>query len=720
MYEPSLTTEVQYLKGIGPRLAVGLNKAELRTVEDILLRLPRRYEDRTAMPPIRTLRPGQWATIRGRIARVESRTMRRGMVMLRAHVSDGTGTICLTWFNQPWIKGQLEKGSGEIVAYGQVKEGSTRALEIAGPEWEAIGEDSDPEDFGRIVPVYPLVEGLSQKTMRRAVRSALERYLPLVQETLPEGFLKRQQLCGLRWALGQIHFPQDEKSRLDARRRLVFDEFFYLQIGMAMKRAETHAEMGIAFPVKDLQKGRPAVLDPAASHLFDSEERSARDHEPLMEQIHRIFPFELTSAQTRVLNEIWSDMASPHPMNRLVQGDVGSGKTAVAVCAILTAIRSGYQAALMAPTEILAEQHFVNVHQLLEPLGVRVHLMVGKNSAREKRQAQHAAEVGTAHLVVGTHALIQEGVKFARLGLVIVDEQHRFGVMQRKALRDKGFGNPDVLVMTATPIPRTLTMAVYGDLDLSVIDELPPGRRPVKTHWKRTSERDEVYLAVRKLLDEGRQGYFVCPLVSDSENMMAQAAEDLHLRLQEGALRGLRLGLLHGQLRALEKETVMEQFRNHEMDVLVSTTVIEVGVDVPNASIMVIEDANRFGLSQLHQLRGRVGRGSAQSFCVLIADGKGEDARARMQVLVGTNDGFEIAEADLRLRGPGMLAGTQQSGNADFKVGDLIQDGRMLEVARQAAIDVVANDPKLAGRDWAIVREKVVSRRSEMAVVSVS
>lgn len=720
MYEPSLSTEVQYLKGVGPRLAPGLNKAELRTVEDVLLRLPRRYEDRTAMPPIASLKQGQWATIRGRVSRVETKTMRRGMVMLRAHVKDGTGTICLIWFNQPWIKGQLERGGGEVVAYGQIKEGQGRLLEITGPEWEPVGEDSDPEDFGRIVPVYPLVEGLTQKTMRRAVRSALERYLPLVQETLPEKFLKRQKLCGLRWALGQIHFPEDESSRLEARRRLVFDEFFYLQVGMAMKRAETHAERGIAFPVKDLLKGRPAVLDPAASHLFDAEERSARDHEPLMEQIHRIFPFQLTSAQERVLNEIWSDMASPHPMNRLVQGDVGSGKTAIAICALLTAIRSGYQAAIMAPTEILAEQHFVNVHKLLEPLGVRVQLMVGKNSARDKKRALHAAEVGTAHLVIGTHALIQEGVKFARLGLVIVDEQHRFGVMQRKALRDKASGNPDVLVMTATPIPRTLTMAVYGDLDLSVIDELPPGRRPIKTHWKRLADREEVYAAVRKLIEEGKQGYFVCPLVSETENMMAQAAEDLYFRLQEGPLEGLRVGLLHGQLKPAEKETVMEQFRRHELDVLVSTTVIEVGVDVPNASIMVIEDANRFGLSQLHQLRGRVGRGSTQSFCVLIADARGEDAKTRMLTMVETNDGFRIAETDLKLRGPGMLAGTQQSGNADFKVADLVQDGRMLEVARQAAIEVIANDPHLAAKEWAAVREKVMSKRSELAVVSVS
>jgi ATP-dependent DNA helicase RecG len=719
MYEPSLSTEVQFLKGVGPRWAVGLNKAGIETVGDLLYRLPRRYEDRSSMPAIGSLKPGQWATIRGRVQRVDTRTLRRGMVILRATVSDGTGRLALTWFNQPWIKGQLEKGTGEIVAYGQVKS-SDRNLEIAGPEWEAVDADADPEDFGRIVPVYPLVEGLTQRTVRRAVRSALANYLQLVKDPLPASLRRRENLVELQWALQQIHLPDDETSRLEARRRLVFEEFFYLQIGMAMKRAEVNAETGIAFPVKDLRSGRPAVIDPSAAHLFDAEERSKRDHEPLMQQIGRILPFALTAAQERVLNEIWTDMASPHPMNRMLQGDVGSGKTAVAACAMLTAIRSGYQSAIMAPTEILAEQHYVNMHRLLEPLGVRVVLLVGKQNSRERKAALEATAQGSGHVVVGTHAVIQEGVSFARLGLIIVDEQHRFGVLQRKALRDKGFGNPDVLVMTATPIPRTLTMAVYGDLDLSVIDELPPGRRPVKTHWKRASERNEVYAAVRKLLEEGRQGYFVCPLVSESENMMAQAAEDLYERLRSGPLRGLRIGLLHGQLKASEKEAVMEQFRGHELDVLVSTTVIEVGVDVPNATVMVVEDANRFGLSQLHQLRGRVGRGSIQSYCVLIADARGEDARSRLEIMAETNDGFRIAEADLRLRGPGMLAGTQQSGNADFKVGDLLLDGKMLEVARQAAIDVVANDPSLSSPVWGLVLQKVRSQRSDLAVIAVS
>lgn len=407
-------------------------------------------------------------------------------------------------------------------------------------------------------------------------------------------------------------------------------------------------------------------------------------------------------------------------MNRLVQGDVGSGKTAVAACCILAAIRSGFQTALMAPTEILAEQHFANLHRLFEPLGVEVELLVGKQTSTQKKKAAERTKSGTVNLAIGTHALIQEDVRFANLGLVIVDEQHRFGVLQRKALRDKGLGNPDVLVMTATPIPRTLTMTLYGDLDVSVIDELPPGRKPVKTHSKFPSERNSVYEGVRKLIEEGRQAYFVCPMVSESEKMMAQAATDLHMRLESGVFANQRVGLLHGQMKPREKEVVMEQFRRHELDILVSTTVIEVGVDVPNSSVMVIEDANRFGLSQLHQLRGRVGRGSQQSYCVLIADTKSEDSRARIEAMTSTSDGFKIAEIDLELRGPGSMMGTQQSGNLDYKIGDLVQDARMLEVARQAALRLIEEDPHLEKSENAGILTKVKQKRSDAAIVTIS
>lgn len=745
----SLDTEAQFLKGIGPNLAKGLAKLGLNTVGDVLYHLPRRYEDRRHLPPISKLRSGTFATIKGDIQFVETRPTRGGMVILKAQVGDGTGSIGLTWFNQPWIAKQLKSYKGPIIAYGMVKEASF-GLEIASPEWEIVEDEEDERDFLRIIPVYPLTEGVTQKTVRRAVKAAIAGYLQYAADPLPESFRREHKLQPLQWCLRQIHDPEDDEKRAVARKRLVFEEFFYMQVGLAMRRAETQQELGIAFPIKQLTAGledwrtgglaedchpelakdfppapapsKRAVVKKSKvdSHLFEFEQEARRAGEPLWEQIHRMLPFTLTGAQQRVIAEIFGDMERPHPMNRLVQGDVGSGKTAVAAAAMLAAVRSGYQSAMMAPTEILAEQHYVNLHRLFEPLGIEVVLLVGKQTAREKKRSTDKTASGEAKIAVGTHALIQEGVQFSRLGMVVIDEQHRFGVLQRVALREKGLGNPDVLVMTATPIPRTLTMTIFGDLDVSVIDELPPGRKPIKTHWMQPYKRDSIYETVRGLIKEGRQAYFVCPMVSESEKMLAQAAEDLHYRLSTGVFSDLRIGLLHGQQKAAEKEAVMEQFRAHELDVLVSTTVIEVGVDVPNSSVMVIEDANRFGLSQLHQLRGRVGRGEWQSFCVLIADAKNDDARARMDVMVSTTDGFKIAEEDLRLRGPGEIAGTKQSGNLDFKIADLVQDQKLLEVSRQAAIKLIEADPKLERPENAGILAKALERRPDFAVVTIS
>jgi len=766
MFEQTLETEVQYLKGVGPRNAVALHKVGLHTVGDLLYYMPRRYEDRRSIPPIALVQPGQWVTVRGRILSVDARPTRAGMVILKALLKDRSGTISLTWFNQPWLKKLLESVEGDVIAYGLVRE-SNWNYEIAAPEWETLTEDDDPEDFARIVPVYPLTEGLQQKTVRRAAKSAVLGYIQYVQDPLPANLLRSQGLKDLRWALEQIHIPSSEEQRLEARRRLVFEEFFYMQTALAMRRAETQQELGISFAISELLKGndpgghsetpliekdskrkrssealakaKAKFTDPSAvslngatakpvvvetvvqqAHLFVEEQRGKYQGEPLWDQIHRMLAFDLTGAQRRVIEEIWADMELPHPMNRLVQGDVGSGKTAVAACCMLPAVRCGYQAALMAPTEILAEQHFVNLHRLFEPLGLDVELLVGKQTASQKRKAIERTQSGQVHIAIGTHALIQEGVKFANLGLVVIDEQHKFGVLQRKALRDKSLGNPDVLVMTATPIPRTLTMASFGDLELSVIDELPPGRKPVKTHAKLPYDRQSVYEGVRALVEQGRQAFFVCPMVSESEKMMAQAATDLHYRLSNGVFSAQKVGLLHGQMKSSEKEQVMEQFRKHELDILVSTTVVEVGVDVPNSSVMVIEDANRFGLSQLHQLRGRVGRGAQQSYCILIADTKGEDARARIDAMVQTNDGFEIAEIDLKLRGPGSMLGTMQSGNLDYKIADLVQDGKMLEIARQAAFRLIAADPKLERPEYAGILAMVKQKRSDAAVVTIS
>ena len=676
-----LETEVQYLKGVGPKLAELLKKLGLSTVRDVLMHLPRRYEDRTHLPPISSVRPGEFVTVRGRITNLDSRPVSGGRVIIKAMLSDGKSGIALVWFNQPWVKRKLESYRGEVIAYGQVKEGSTW-LEISSPEYELLDEEDGSDSFARIVPVYPLSEGVPQGLVRKAVDSALAGHLASVREPLPDGLLKRYDLMPIQWCLQQIHRPESEENRLAARRRLVFEEFFYLQMALQVKRAATQAEIGIGFSFD-----RPA----------------------LKAELGAMLPFELTGAQSRVIEEVWADLERTEPMNRLLQGDVGSGKTAVAAAAMLAVVRAGYQAAIMAPTEILAEQHAVNLRKLFDPLGIEVALLVGKLNSIQRKKAYELVSSGKTQVAVGTHALIQEGVTFHKLGLAVIDEQHRFGVLQRAALREKGIGNPDVLVMTATPIPRTLTMAIYGDLDLSVIDELPPGRQPIKTRWRAASDRAQVYEGVRAMIKEGRQAYFVCPMVVESEKMQAQAAVDLHYRLSTLVFPDLRVGLLHGQMKSSDKEDAMEKFRAHELDILVSTTVIEVGVDVANASVMVVEDANRFGLSQLHQLRGRVGRGSHQSFCILIADARNEDARARLDALVASTDGFKIAEEDLKLRGPGELAGTRQSGNLDFKVADLILDGKMLEVARQAALKLAAYDPFLEKPQYALLRERVNS-----------
>ena len=729
-----LDTEVQFVKGVGPRVATLYKKVGVELVEDLLFHLPRRYQDRRNIPPIANARPGQVVTIRGRVRRVEARPIGGGRVLLKATIEDSSGAICLTWFNQPWLKKQLDEAD-QIIAYGLVKAGANLD-EMSSPEWEAIEADDEGEAFAQIVPVYPLTEGLQQRTARRAAVSALDNYLAFVEDPLPAALLQSQKLRDLQWCLRQIHHPDSEENRIQARRRIVFEEFLYMQLELAMRRAATQQELGIAFPIAELEAGNALVLKEGSGDYDSRNKRTAspgtpqdlffvmesqkREGEPLWEQIARMLPFVMTGAQQRVVREVLADMALPHPMNRLVQGDVGSGKTAVAAACMLAAVRCGYQCALMAPTEILAEQHFKNLKQYFEPLGVQVELLVGKLGSKDRKNAYQRIESGAAQIAVGTHAIIQENVRFQSLGFVVVDEQHRFGVLQRKAIRDKGFGNPDVLVMTATPIPRTLTMTVFGDLDISVIDELPPGRKAIKTHHKRPFEREAVYNKVKELIAQGRQAYVVCPMVSENEKMMAQAAEELYKQLSTSVFAEFRVGLLHGQMKSAMKDEVMAAFRAGEIDILVATTVIEVGVDVPNASVMVIEDANRFGLAQLHQLRGRVGRGEYQSFCILVSDAKSEDVMRRMDIMVSTTDGFRIAEEDLEIRGPGNVAGTEQSGSLDFKVADLVQDSKLLEIARQAAMRIIETDPNLNGAEWAKVRHKIRQRRSDVALITVS
>ncbi len=687
-------TEVRFLRGVGDKVAQVLAKLDIYTVGDLLFHLPRRYEDRTQFRKIAHARVGEPATFMGTLVTADNLRPRPHMTLTKAFLDDGSGMLELIWFNQPYMKDTLLKlRNKKIVVYGTVKE-SGWGLQIESPEWEELGSDDDPNDLlgmNRIVPIYPLTEGIRQKRMRQIVYNALQ-VADQMPDVLPPSVVRRVGLMRLSDALRQIHFPDSADQIEPARQRLVFEEFFLMQIGVGLQRQQTRQERGIAMHI---------------------------DADRLMEQIHRIVPFELTNAQKRVIREIWDDMARPHPMNRLLQGDVGSGKTIVAASAILAAVDNHYQSAIMAPTEILAEQHYINLHRLFQPLGISVELLVGRLTQRQRNEARERIASGKGMVAVGTHALIQEGVEFARLGLAVIDEQHRFGVLQRAALRDKGI-SPHLLVMTATPIPRTLTLTLYRELDASIIDELPPGRKPVKTHWKTPEERIKVYEGVRKLIEQGRQAYIICPLIEESDKLQVRAAEEMAEHLQKDVFPDLKVGLLHGRMKPVEKEEVMEAFRRGEMHILVSTTVIEVGVDVPNAAVIVIEDADRFGLAQLHQLRGRVGRSEHQSYCILVANPKAEEGQRRMEVMTQTTNGFIIAEEDLRIRGPGEIYGTRQSGMPSFRVADLVKDMRLLEVARQEAFRLLEQDPDLSRPENQHLREAVERFRHRFALATVS
>lgn len=685
---------VQYLPGVGPANAALFAKLGIHTVEDLLQHYPRRYEDRTQFVRIADAPPGQPVVLRGAVSGVQSvSTSRRGMQITKVLVSDPSGSIQLVFFQQPYLTSRFqtmaEKG-GEIILYGAVKSSMFGPAEMDRFEWEPA-DRADPLSVDRIVPIYPLTEGLAQRRVRSAVFKALEVTSP-PEECLPPALRERFELIDARSARRNIHFPDSQRMMHAARRRTVFEELFLVQmLIMHRRRIREHGAGGAKFEVP---------------------------LESVLQELAGAVPFPLTGAQKRVLAELHQDLTSGSVMHRLVQGDVGCGKTLVAVGAMLMAARSGFQSALMAPTEVLALQHANSLRELLEPLGLRIALHTGSQRSRVRADARMATETGLAQVVVGTHALISDGTKFHRLGLAIVDEQHRFGVHQRRVLGDKG-REVHLLMMTATPIPRTLTMTLYGDMEVSVIDELPPGRKSVKTHWKRSSERAQVYAGVEALLRQGRQAYVVCPLVEDSEKLEAQAATQLAESLRTGLLSQWRVGLMHGRLTPEEKTAVMQEFKQHRLDVLVSTTVIEVGVDVANAAVMVIENADRFGLAQLHQLRGRVGRGAHASFCVLIADPSTEEGAERLRVLCQTDDGFRIAEEDLRLRGPGDILGTRQSGLPDLKLADLLQDADVLREARSAAEEIVRKDPDLTRIEHAALRQRlqVMEKRLGAALV---
>jgi ATP-dependent DNA helicase RecG len=687
---PSLTTPLQYVRGIGPQRAALLARKGLHTVEDALLFVPLRHEDRTRLTPFRALQPGQVHTCSGVIVGVSPPPPGRPRVPLSVLLRDASGYATAVWFGAPYLARVLQRGQ-RLVLHGKV----TRyrgATVISHPDYEVVeADDDDRLHTGRLVPVYSTTEGLSQRTLRRLMWTLVEQFAGRLAEPLPEPVRTRRRLVDLPTAVRQIHFPAAETELAAARRRLAFDDFLLLQLGLAILRARASRARGLA-------------LDPPGR---------------LVERLLATLPYRLTRAQERVWAEIRRDMAAPFPMHRLLQGDVGSGKTVVAALAVLTAVEAGYQAAVMAPTEILAEQHFMTFRQLLDPLGVPVTLLTSSVRAREREARRAAVAAGEVPCVVGTHALVQEGVTFRRLGLTVIDEQHRFGVEQRARLRAKG-EHPDLLVMTATPIPRTLALTLYGDLDVSVLDELPPGRRPVKTVARTEARRPQIYEFVRRQVAEGRQAYVVYPLVEESEAVDLKAATDMAAHLQRDVFPDLTVGLLHGRLGFEDKDAIMRRFKAGEIHVLVSTTVIEVGIDVPNASVMVIEHAERFGLSQLHQLRGRVGRGPWASYCILVHAARlTEDARRRLQAMVETTDGFAIAEVDLTLRGPGEFFGTRQSGLPQFRVADLLRDAAVLEEARAEAQALVAGDPELRAPAHRALREALLARwRGKLGLAS--
>ena len=688
-----LDRPVQFVKGVGPRRADAFKKLSVGTARDLLYHVPRRYDDASTIRPIDSLKVGDDATIRGRVRSSGVIPTRSGLRIFQAVLQDDTGMITCAWPGQPWLDRKVREGD-QLLATGPVK--FFHGRQIHPREFTTLaragdpGEGEDGAPAGTVFTSYPATDALPQWVLRRIYEENLDWLLEHAdeEEYLTPELRERLGLPGLQEAFRRLHRPRTLDETEAGRRRLAFDELFFLQLVQALARhRETEVEPGIV-------------------HTRTNE---------LIRPLHESLPFELTGAQARVLREIYGDMASPRRMNRFLQGDVGAGKTLVALFAMLLSVEGGRQSALMAPTELLAEQHHLKLREFLAAVDIPVALLTGSVTGRAREELLEGLREGRTPLVVGTHALIQEGVEFRILGLVVVDEQHRFGVRQRMALvedREKG-PRPDVLVMSATPIPRSLALTLYGDLDLSVLDELPPGRRPVRTLLRYPSGREEVYAGVRGELEAGRQGYIVYPLVEESEKTDLKAATQEYERLAREVFPEFRLGLLHGQLPTDEKEAVMRAFRDGELDLLVSTTVIEVGIDVPNATVMVIEHAERFGLSQLHQLRGRVGRGGDESWCVLIAE-PGEAARERLQVFAGTNDGFEIARADLRIRGQGDLFGSQQHGRDPLlRFADLSTDGELLEQARALARKVVAADPELEDPRHQRIRSILEHRHAE-------
>lgn len=655
-----LADSIQYVKGVGPKKKVELNRLGIKTVYDLLTYYPRTYEDQSVLTKIADLKAGCQATVAGVIVNVSDRQGgRRGMTIITALIGDGSGFLQITWFNQKYLKKQLKPGSRVFVtgkvSYAYGGRGQFAMSQLA--SFQILGEADEAETLTGIMPVYGATEKLNQKFFRKIIKELFASELE-VEEIIAEPIKAKYNLLNRFEALKNIHFPENFTKLKIARARLAFEELYMIQCGLLLLK-------------KRVQEKKSGVR-----HLADSN---------LLKQVLTALPFKLTHDQAKTWQEIKHDMESSVPMRRLVQGDVGSGKTVIALLALVKTVENGYQGALMAPTEILASQHYESFQKLLSDFGIRVGFLSGRLTKKKREEMYALLAEQKIDIVIGTHALIQEGVHFAKLGLVVTDEQHRFGIDQRAELEKKGELTPDVLVMTATPIPRTMTLTVYGDLDVSLIQELPPGRQPIRTFVRTPDRRELIYQYVLTQLKAGRQAYVVCPLIEMNEESDLPSAEEVYDELRFGIFQGVPCGLVHGRMKPAEKEQIMQAFYEDKIKLLVATTVIEVGVNVPNASIMVIEHAERFGLAQLHQLRGRIGRGEYKSYCILVSDMKTENAKERLKIMATTSDGFKLAEADLNMRGPGQFFGTLQHGLPDLKIADVLGDMDILFKARKAA-----------------------------------